>query len=285
MAQHNWAYTSGSGKQYVVGLYHGAESGHLMVYCNLSVIYIDFSVLHDWTYSFFIEDDLLELKIARQGEQFHYHFDVNRQVDTPLNRARKLREREDFRKLVLMGIALLVAIIIGIWAWRYNEKVVPQRQAAAWLAQYGRITPAKVFPIKQDKLRYTFVALGQRYEQTVPDPGGALLPLQAGDEFIVEYASNQPKVSKIRLDRPTERQTQRYQQRAFFKHAQLHPELDSLHILCLLELAYAQKGVGAYADFYYQQTEPAHNATHNRNTYGRLVRDVPFQQMVAERCR
>ncbi|MBK7870025.1 MAG: hypothetical protein IPJ74_04680 [Saprospiraceae bacterium] len=289
MAQHNWAYTSVSGKQYVVGLYHGAESGHLMVYCNLSVIYIDFSVLQNWKYSFFIEDDLLELKIERQNGGFHYGFDVNRQADTPRNRERKVQEQQDRRKVIFLSVGIVAMIIIGIAVWRYNEIIRPKAQRTELLTKASNLTIAKVFFNESSEyLTYSFVANGNQYKHRVHRSEYTkthALPLEPGDEFLVKYAYTHPKINEINFERPTDRQIQRYHQRVLEHHTHLHPELDKKYISCILELAFEEKGLDGYADFYYQNITSDKNPYHNQDTYGRLVRDIPFQQSVEERCK
>ena len=73
---------------------HGAESGHLMVYCNTNIVLIDFEILQSKTYSFFIEDELCELSIERKDDQFFYGFEINKKADTPLNRQRRKIEKQ-----------------------------------------------------------------------------------------------------------------------------------------------------------------------------------------------
>lgn len=285
MAQHNWAYTGGSGRQYVVGLYHGTESGHLMVYCNLSVIYIDFSVLQNWKYSFFIEDDLLELKIERKDNGFHYGFDVNRQADTPKNRERKAREKTEKRTMSLFFAIIGVVGMLFLGAWWYNEIRVGSKELEA-VKYSGWQVPTKVFFEPGDKdIRYSFAVHGKVIEGSAPMPENTILPLESGDEFMVNYDYGRPRVHAIDFKDPSPLQEQRYRQRALERHLQLHPDLDKNFVECLLKLAFEQKDLAAYADFYYQNASPEENEAHNRNTYGRLVRDIPFQKMVKEECK
>ncbi len=285
MAQHNWAYTGGSGKQYLVGLYHGKESGHLVVYCDLRVIFIDFSVLQNWTYSFFIEDDLLELKIERRGEHFHYNFDVNRQIDTPKNRERKAQEKHERRAIRTFVAVIGVLAVFFIGAWWYNEVHI-RADDLAQVQQNGGQVPAKIFFQPGDReIRYSFVVQGSVFENNTAVPDKLLMPLEPGDEFMVSYNYSKPRVHAIDFNDPSPLQEQRYRQRALERHLRLHPELDKTYVECLLQLAFAQKGLAGYADFYYQDASLKENKLHNRNTYGRLVRDIPFQNAVQERCK
>ncbi|MFN7118726.1 MAG: hypothetical protein ACK4TA_18145 [Saprospiraceae bacterium] len=277
MAQHNWAYTSESGKQYVVGLYHGVESGHLMVYCDLRIILIEFSILQDYTYSFFIENEMLDLTIKRKDNEFQYGFQVNKEVDTPRNRKRKVQEKQERR---WMSVALVVMGILGILflgAWWYNE-VRSDDNALEKVRYSSWKTPAKVFVNQGNTLQYSFVADGKGYQAKMDHPEALLFPLESGDEFMVRYDFDNPNLNVLDFQLPTPSQITRYRQRAAAQHLRLHPDLDKKQVECLLDIAFEIKGLAGYADFYFQQTNPQENSRHNKESYGRLTRDIPFQK-------
>lgn len=281
MAQYNWAYTGGSGKQYVVGLYHGTESGHLMVYCDLRVILIEFSILQDYTYSFFIEDDMLDLTIKRSKDQFQYGFQVNKEVDTPKNQVRKVQEKQERRWISVSLVVLAIVALMLFGAWWYNEVYkskadLQQVQYSAWQV------PAKVFVSKGKGVKYSFVANGKGYEGQAEQPKQILFPLESGDEFMVHYDMYKPHIHILDFQYPTNKQIARYRQRAAERHFILHPDLNKKHIECLLDIAFQLKGLDAYADFYFQNTPVSENPLHNQETYGRLTRDVPFQKAAKE---
>jgi hypothetical protein len=66
MAQHKWSFISHSGKQYLVGVFHGAKTGHLLIYINSKIVQIDFKVYEDALYSFFIDEELCEVSVKRK---------------------------------------------------------------------------------------------------------------------------------------------------------------------------------------------------------------------------
>ncbi len=72
MAQRNWTYYSRTGRPYLIQMYHGDESGHLMLFVNGRILSISFSQKEATNYSFSIEGQLLELKIDDEIEHFHY---------------------------------------------------------------------------------------------------------------------------------------------------------------------------------------------------------------------
>lgn len=277
MAQHNWAYTGGSGKQYVVGLYHGTESGHLMVYCDLRVILIEFSILQDYTYSFFIEDDLLDLTIKRQNNNFQYGFNVNRAVDTPKNRARNVQEKQERRWMSVSLVILGIVALLFLGAWWYNrvytsDDVLAQVRYSSWQV------PAKVFVSNNNFIRYSFVADGRGYESSMELSEPPLFPLESGDEFMVHYDFDKPHLNVLDFQAPTPSQIARYRKRAAAQHLYLHPDLNKKYVECLLNIAFEMKGLNGYADFYHQNTIPTQNSLHNQESYGRLTRDIPFQK-------
>jgi len=85
-----------------------------MVHCNSSVILIDFNVLKSKNYSFYIEDELCQFSIDRQGSVFSYDFKVDAEADTPRNRRRREAEREERaerRQMVWLGVGTVIFLI------------------------------------------------------------------------------------------------------------------------------------------------------------------------------
>ncbi|HOY19654.1 MAG TPA: hypothetical protein PLC89_20245 [Haliscomenobacter sp.] len=95
MAESLWRFTNDHGQPYLIGLFHGDKDGHLVVHCNSRVVLIDFNVQDTKAYSFFIEEELCEVKLDRQDEGFAYSCAINLEVDTPKNRWRKSRVADE----------------------------------------------------------------------------------------------------------------------------------------------------------------------------------------------
>ena len=110
------------------------------------------------------------------------------------------------------------------------------------------------------------------------------MPLESGDEFLVEYSPDNPKINKIRFEKPTEKQLIIYKNRALEKALVLNTGLERTQAECQLDIAFSLKGLPAYADFYFQKTPPAENAQHNENTYQRLTRSLLFQKKIEQEC-
>src|SRR6056297_1185286 len=109
MAQQNWHLTGGWGRKYLVGLYHGTDTGHLVVHLNNQVLLIDFNVLETKVYTFFVDQVLYELTVARQGPDFSYDLQVNTEAETPRNIERRANNKKELR---LYLYSILVTVII-----------------------------------------------------------------------------------------------------------------------------------------------------------------------------
>ncbi|MBT8231895.1 MAG: hypothetical protein HKO66_05520 [Saprospiraceae bacterium] len=72
MAQLNWTYFSLTGFPYRIEMYHGDESGHLILFVNSNIIHIDFKQFGPTDYSFYIENQLLKLEIKGDLNPFDY---------------------------------------------------------------------------------------------------------------------------------------------------------------------------------------------------------------------
>lgn len=74
MSQSVWTYYDPSFGTQTVGVYHGDDSGHLVVYCNNKVVMIDFKVKQSKSYSFYINKSLVEIKLEKKNESFDHDF-------------------------------------------------------------------------------------------------------------------------------------------------------------------------------------------------------------------
>lgn len=294
MAQFNWTYVSDAGRQYKVGIYHGSKTGHLVVYCNLRVVLIDFNVLDTRAYPLFLDDELCELTIEKKNGQFRYGFDINRKADTPRNRQRKVVEKKHWQQtLLFFGAMGVIVALFTAFLLRFDVRQ-KEKQREALLADFGEETVAHIDQLLPQGdatlVQFSFVAEGKVQEGEVRYPSGLPIilshgmPLEAEDEFRLRFVRNRPGIRELFFNQPTGEQAERYRRLAMQRHAELHPELSQPHIRCLLAIAYDIKGVAGLADFYFQDSGPEHNAIANQATYNRLVRDLPFRQRAEREC-
>ncbi len=118
MAQKNWQIHGAWGRNHIIGLYHGQDSGHVVVHCNNKVILLDFNVLDTKTYSFFVDQELCELVIKPQADTYDYELNINYQADTPQNRTRKDHEKKD-RKAFILSLIIGALIFLGAFLLAY----------------------------------------------------------------------------------------------------------------------------------------------------------------------
>jgi hypothetical protein len=108
-----WTYLDDFGGKYNVGLYHGENSGHVMLYVNSSIVLIDFSVKKSKKYSLFLGHELCDLIVEKKDGNYSYGLVPNTHVDTALNRLRRKINFKDNIKTCFLGF-LLVLLIISI---------------------------------------------------------------------------------------------------------------------------------------------------------------------------
>ncbi len=263
-----------------------------MVYCNNEVVAIDFNVKDSARYPFFIEEDLCEVRIERKGDKFQYFLESNRDVDTPFNQERKHRDKREqrFLRASVGGLLLFATAVALLIAYAHKQSLLKAR-AEMW-QYHGEETVAKAYP-EQDKkgkrwIVYSYAGGGQvRHGRAELPPHGALpngMPLEPGDAFTVRFHSGRPEVAVMDFEKPAPELLERYRQRALRVHQRLHPELAESRAACELDLAFVLKKIGGYADFYWQAASPEENPEHNRDSYLRLVRDIPFARLSRERC-
>ncbi len=292
MNRFNWTYLDDRDGQHQVGLMHGPESGHLLVYCNSKIVLIDFRVLTDAEYSFFINEELCELSIERRGRQFLYGFEINKKADTPLNRERKKRNKKDLLKsLVFLGSLLLVVSIFisGLFSWNnYQAKNSIDQQ----LIFSGLETKAKVLLATESEDQtptYFFTVNGKAYQDKILQDSEYIIlengmPLETGDEFVVKYLSYNPNMNQIYYERPTDNQLQTYKARAAQRFQMKNPGSTPEYCSCLIETAYKVNGLDGIADVYFFDTNISDNSKHNSQTYQKLIENLEFKTQLNKNC-
>lgn len=294
MAQFVWTYVNDSGKRYQVGLYHGEQSGHLVVHCNSSVVLIDFHVLDTKIYPLFLDEDLFDLIIEKEEGRFRYGFELNKKADIPSNKERKSRDKKYWKQtLLFFGGMLLLVLGLLFFVLRFNQR---QDVAARdrLLEDAGISTVGQIDHIIADGAQLTlfvsFVANNQAVQKKITRDGDFPgitpfgMPINAGDEFRLRYLKGNDSVWDLLLEQPTDKQIAQYREWAMAKHSEFAPHLRPESVACLIDLAYELKGLAGIADFYAQQLPPAENPFANERTYKRLTRDLPFQKAAEQRC-
>lgn len=307
MAQVGWVYLDDYGGRHRIGLYHGDRSGHVVIHCDLRVIQIDFQVKESRTYSFFVEDELCEIGLHRETDRFTYTFEVNKKVDTPRNRARKVEDRRNQRYLaaLIAGLAFfIIATLVGFRWYNLTHGRVERDAHAAFfglseknkkrLQNEGVVVLSRLYIIEEFPKRrvvYDFITADSILVSSsfsVKQPGLILLPngfpLGDKDEFSLTYLPANPQINSIDVFKPSPNTLERYIQLAAAAELAAHPGSTAARSLCVAQIAVLHTGWTSLADLIHQAVSPKNNPAHNSDTYLRLIRDPEMARKLQEAC-
>jgi len=125
--QYQWTFLDNKQQRHTLGIAHSATSGHLVVHCDHRVVLIDFGVLEERTFTFFVEEELCKLNLSGSKEKgFTYNFNIDTEIDTEVNRKRNEKKRsERFKSGTRLAIVLssVLAIVLGVAYWGYSLKM------------------------------------------------------------------------------------------------------------------------------------------------------------------
>lgn len=115
MSQITWTYIDDDGSRHKVGLFHGDNTGHLLVYCNTRIVVIDFGVQTSKNYSFFINEELCDIAVEEKEGKFSYGFRIDQVTDTPRNRGRRKMIRSEVWQSLGIGAGFLVVVLLVVY--------------------------------------------------------------------------------------------------------------------------------------------------------------------------
>lgn len=113
MAQKFWKYTNIAGSEYIVSLYHGADTGHIVLYSGQEIIKIDFSVYSDKKYFFMLDEDLIELQIIFEDNKVRYvliNENTKKEIPVFKNTNHRLPEKVTWVVLIILGLLFVLFI-------------------------------------------------------------------------------------------------------------------------------------------------------------------------------
>lgn len=284
MANCVWTYVSTNSKQFRVELYHGETTGHVLMTVNGKVTVIDFKVFQSKSYSLFLDHELCSVVLDRTGDEMRYRFETDLRADTPLNRARRERDRKDWiRTLLFFGIGLL--LIFGIAKTiLYLRENPSQVRAEQLLNGPDRREGVAKLVVNNDGISYSFLTQRgnvQHGELPLSSSQGRALPLRTGDEYRVIYAQGNAHVNRLKLNEPILEPNTELFQSLLDRVAQLEATADPVTVVCFVETAIELRGTEGVANLLFAQSERSANPRHNKITYQRMVRDPQFRAAVA----
>ncbi len=102
-----------------MGIYHGEESCNVLIYCNATILDVDFDVLETKEYSFFLGAELVRLEIEKNDEgNFLYGLYLDKKADTPLNRWQKTESRKNNTITFFLGAGMFTLVSILVYTFR-----------------------------------------------------------------------------------------------------------------------------------------------------------------------
>ncbi|MEM1218371.1 MAG: hypothetical protein AAGH79_05645 [Bacteroidota bacterium] len=294
MPNFHWTFIEEKGKTHKVGLFHGKNTGHVLIHCNGQILKIDFNVYESKTYSFFINEELIELELDKKGDTFYYRFHINKEADTPRNKIRKERERHHFLQTLLFFGAFALFVTLGVWFFIRLDQSQQQAQLSVNLQGNGERTVGFVqLAIEPGDtiLEYEYVAEGRllRYElEPGQYPASLILksgwPLQNQDEFTVVYKPDRPQIHQLLWGEPTEKQIQRYVEQAKAKHRAANPDKHPAMARCEVDVVFSRFGLEGLLHILYQEKPSSLSSIYNRMSYERLMRNPAIKQEVEKNC-
>ncbi len=126
MAQIAWNVRASNGILFAVGLFHGDETGHVMLYCNNQVVQVDFSVQSSKSYSLLLNEELCAIHIDKAPDgTYSYRCELDLpEANTPLNKKTKpdldIPNEKDYVWQFIIGFfaTLLLCFLLFLW-WRW----------------------------------------------------------------------------------------------------------------------------------------------------------------------
>ncbi|MFN0217040.1 MAG: hypothetical protein ACKVT2_22510 [Saprospiraceae bacterium] len=309
MAQMNWVFLDNYGGRHRVGLYHGDRTGHVMVHCNMRIVQVDFSVKESKMYSFFIEDELCELILEKKDGVFGYELRVNKKVDTPRNRVRRVEEGQTRKYLVGLvgGVVLVLAIAFFGLRWYGHTQELKRMAATSIVSKYskenmkllannGLRTVARLHLIQGEqngkkKISYTLLTIDSLMEQgdfAVKNASPIILPngfpFTEGDEFEAVYLPSDPQVHRVEFFSPSRSTTISYLKLATQAEQKNNPAVSPEKNVCRVLTAAEKMGWLCLANFIFQDKSKEENIRNNRESYVRLLRDPDLAKALHAGC-
>jgi hypothetical protein len=308
MAQVGWVWVDNTGTKYRIGVYHGDQSGHVAIHCNLRIIQVDFAVKESRTYSFFIEEELCEVRLEKHKDgHFTYDFQINKTIDTPRNQIRRADERVLRRQTIAFVVGVVAVIALAFFGLNTygRQQRLKLMSKAAWmngvtrqnikqLSQEGKnieVALRSAGAVPNRRLDYHFVTPeGQSVSGSMPIDKDSLyilpngFPYEEGDIFEIRYLPSNAQVHRLDFFQPARATIEAYIRRATRTEGQWHPEQTPEQVACIVSSVIDARNWTVLADFICQQMPPEVNMQHHRDTYLRLIRSPEINRAIQEKC-
>jgi Fas apoptotic inhibitory molecule (FAIM1) len=249
LPQFGWTVIANSGRRYRIGIYHGDQTGHVVVHAEGKVVITDFSVWDSKMYTFFVEDDLCEVAINKKKEgSYTYSCRINYEINTPLNAQRKQHARQNWRLGLLFATAVIsFAVIVAVYFFLHPSAEKLRRERL--LVSMGQGVEQEVqllFDTTVSDWYHTYASWGRDGVLRLAWSADTLTPagwkLEPGDVFIGYRSKEVPRLFYIDLQQPAPSLMEKYRRQTVQKLRQQYPSLSPDQIDCLLNAATGSAG-------------------------------------------
>jgi hypothetical protein len=198
-----WTIAGNHNHRFIVRLMHSTDSGNLLLYCNKDLLYFDTNVVNSSKYSFFLDEELCEVHLDRQGGFFHYSFQINKNAATERNNTRKIMDKKYKKQMYSFFGGLAIMVILGLVAGRYMDAWKYKKHGE----EFRKIADSVTYVILNTSDNGSTYVYHFKHE----DKSRYKLPnnLKDGAAYKIYYFENSPNSSWIDFEAPVEDTTER----------------------------------------------------------------------------
>ena len=268
-----------------------------MVYLNGQIIHVEFKVYEAHSFSFMLEEEMMDVEVQKRGDKFRYNCTRNETVDTPLNldrRARAAEERKKSRRsnwtfgAAFATFVLVTTAVIGY----FTRTTIDPEAGKSTIATIGVtkrgdnywVTPTFEAKAYNDAMRIepigTYQGRTTYYEEGPLTPFG--MPLQDGDEYEIYYRLADPGNYIIQYEKPTYGQLQNLLRRTQQQLRNSSYAYSRRESNCRVTAAYRLSGLEGLGKLYHIETSPAQGAAFDSLQYKAFVAREEYRFLLNE---
>lgn len=272
MPRFKWIYLEGEGVQHHVELFHGRRNGHVLLTCNGKVILTDFDVRQSKSYTFFINEEMCKIHLKQKGLKFKYSFEIDRKVDTPLNRIRKKRSR---KYNIYVALMFLLVIATAFWSISVSKKMELEAKRIAFAsAPRTGITPKIYGKLLETEEGFSIQTMLPNNESVTKRVSGIYgfngWPLQEGQIYEVKLEGI--SILEIFWNKPNEQTLNEFRKKVLQDiHLDAFRVYGYTDVSCIIKVIEQQSTAFGLACMYYAKTSPDINAFANEDFFKRIM--------------
>lgn len=119
MAQRSWLYKNAIGIFTEIGLYHGEESGHLLIFVGAEILKIEFTVKDENDYHFMLDEEEFRLSFKPETDKKYELYNESRQKLIPLRGEMDKNPKQKWLMTLFIVFLFLIFTLIAFITIRY----------------------------------------------------------------------------------------------------------------------------------------------------------------------